>query len=76
MPERRSSCARDVCPVFKAYPFTKLKRTSTLLIDRVNGRTIRIHFNRQTQSAFVTNASGKPIPIVTAFHFAWYTFHP
>jgi len=66
----------EVDGVFKAYPFGELQKLHKPLADRVNGQKVLIHFNPQAQSAFATDADGTPMPSVTAFWFAWYTFHP
>ncbi|MDA2911483.1 DUF3179 domain-containing protein [Nitrospiraceae bacterium AH_259_D15_M11_P09] len=66
----------EVDGAFKAYPFVELQKLHKPLADRVNGQKVLIHFNPQAQSAFATDADGKPMPSVTAFWFAWYAFHP
>ncbi|MBI4400724.1 MAG: DUF3179 domain-containing protein [Nitrospirae bacterium] len=66
----------EVNGVFKAYPFSELKKLKGLLSDQVNGQKVRIHFNPRAQSASVTDTDGKPMPSMMAFWFAWYAFHP
>ena len=61
---------------FKAYAFSELKRTGGTVTDRINGRRILVHFNRQARSASITDENGKALPSVMAYWFAWYTFHP
>lgn len=60
----------------KAYPFTELAKRLGEFTDTLNGRALRIHFDSQSQTAFITDDQGKPIPSVTGFWFAWYAFHP
>jgi hypothetical protein len=66
----------EVNRVFKAYPFSELRKLRALLSNEVNGRTTQIRFKPETTSATATDADGKPIPSVMAFWFAWYAFHP
>lgn len=66
----------EVNGAFKAYPFTELKKVKTPLTDRVNGRTIQVHFNPRARSASITDGDGKSLPSMMAFWFAWYAFHP
>lgn len=61
---------------FKAYAFSELERTDGTVTDRLNGQTLRIHFNREARSASVSDEQGKVLPSVMAYWFAWYTFHP
>ncbi|MGE3151994.1 MAG: DUF3179 domain-containing protein [Nitrospiraceae bacterium] len=66
----------EINGVTKAYPFSELKNTRPPIIDQVGGRSITIRFNRQSRSASVLDADGKPLPSIMAFWFAWYAFHP
>lgn len=66
----------EVNGVFKAYPFTELKKVRGVVRDQVNGQIVQIHFNSRAQSAFATDADGRSLPSVMAFWFAWYAFHP
>ena len=61
---------------FKAYPFSELQKVDGPLTDQVKGRKVRIEFNNLEKSASAREASGKPLPSVMAFWFAWYAFHP
>jgi hypothetical protein len=62
--------------VYKAYPFQELTKIKGPLLDEVNGQKVRIHYNAQARTAFVTGLDEKPMPSLMAFWFAWYTFHP
>ena len=61
---------------FKAYPFVELARTSGVIHDTVNGRTIKVVFDAENASAVAFDAAGKELPSVTGFWFAWVAFHP
>ena len=65
--------------VDKAYPFAALARrvdSGGVLRDRVGGQPVTIRFDAAHRSARVEDASGKLLPSVTAFWFAWAAFHP
>ncbi len=62
--------------IAKAYPFSELKKANSPLHDEVNGQRVTIQFHADAQSASAFDASGKPLPTVMAFWFAWYAFHP
>lgn len=62
--------------VTKAYPFSELKKAHSPIIDQIGGRSMTIRFDKQSRSASVLDADGKPIPSIMAFWFAWYAFHP
>ena len=44
--------------------------------DQLGGQRIRIQFDRQARSAEAYDASGRLLPTITAFWFAWVAFHP
>lgn len=63
--------------VFKAYPFVELNSYGkTEFKDSVNGRQFTIFWDSESQSGTVHDDTGKTVPIIQAFWFAWYTFHP
>jgi len=66
----------EVNGMFKAYPFSELKKVQGAVHERVNGKRVRIVYNAHSQSASAMDGTGKPLPSVMAFWFAWYTFHP
>lgn len=35
-----------------------------------------IYFNMETLSGRVDDMNGKPYPLLSAYWFAWFTFHP
>ena len=62
--------------IFKAYPFSELKKSEGPVHDQIHGQQVHITFNAKANSASATDVAGKPLPSVMAFWFAWYTFHP
>ena len=63
--------------IFKAYPFIELNRHGqTEFKERVNGQTYTIQWNAEHQSGQILDDTGKPIPTITGFWFAWFAFHP
>lgn len=62
---------------FKAYPFTELSRNDSPRInDSIAGRRISIEFDRENRSATAFDDSGRILPAVTSYWFAWHGFHP
>jgi len=66
----------EVEGIFKAYPFSLLKKVKGPVHDHINGQEIQITFNAKARSASAIDGAGTPLPSVMAFWFAWYTFHP
>lgn len=66
----------EVNGVFKAYPFSELGKVKSPLTDTVNGMPLLIHFDMKTLSGRVEDIKGKPYPVLSAYWFAWFTFHP
>ncbi len=62
--------------VFKAYPMTELSKSSSPLLDNVNGQPVKIYFDSASRSGRIEDEKGMAIPSLTAFWFAWFTFHP
>lgn len=63
--------------VHKAYAFSKLSEAESLpKSDMVNGSEIRIHYNKESNSAKITDKEGNLLNGTTLFWFAWFAFHP
>lgn len=61
----------------KAYPLAVLRGSKTPLEDRVGGKTVKIIYDPEADSAHVIDAqSGELLPSMVAYWFAWATFHP
>lgn len=60
----------------KAYPFMELARTPGEIIDRIGGKTIRVRYSAEHQSAEALDEAGRPLVTITLFWFAWAAFHP
>ncbi|MBK6296065.1 MAG: DUF3179 domain-containing protein [Rhodoferax sp.] len=63
----------------KAYPFSVLARRVDAkgeLLDSVGGKSLRVRYDAAHGTAEVVDASGRPVPSVMAFWFAWVAFHP
>ena len=62
---------------FIAFPFVELnKNTSTSIKGELNGQAYLLNWNKEQQSARVTDNQGNELAVIQAFWFAWYTFHP
>lgn len=62
--------------VKKAYSFSRLKKQGASFEDEVAGRKVVIHFDRRSDSAYASTASGEPVPSLVTFWFAWVDFYP
>lgn len=63
--------------ISKAYPFIKLRAyDKQCFTDKIADQTIRIEWDDANNSAWITDADGEPLPSLTSFWFAWFTFHP
>ncbi len=61
----------------KAYPLSALRLLTQPLKDTVGGKALTITYQHEGWSVTVAEtATGKPLPAVTAYWFAWATFHP
>jgi hypothetical protein len=62
---------------FKAYPFSEIDKVGQAeFSDRFAGRVVTIHWDKASQQVKITAASGKVIPAIEGFWFAWFAFHP
>jgi len=62
--------------VDKAYPYSELSRSKGTVDDVVGGQKIRIVWSEASQSAYVLDSDGQQLPTVSAYWFAWFSFHP
>ena len=62
---------------FKAYPFSEIDKAGKQQInDRFAGEDITIHWDRENQSAYLSDANGQQLAAIEGFWFAWFAFHP
>ena len=61
---------------FKAYPFAELAKVESPVEDSFGGRDLVVVFDATTRSGEIRDSSGKPLPSINSFWFAWYAFHP
>ncbi len=61
---------------FKAYPFSELAKAKQPVTDELNGVSLQVIFDKQSQTAVIRDQKGKELPSVVGFWFAWYAFHP
>ena len=60
-----------------AFPFAELQKNDQALFDYVfEGRKVKIHWDRDNQSAWVADDQGQILPSTLLFWFAWYAFYP
>ena len=61
---------------YKAYPFSELRKSGSIVHDSISGTAVVVHFDEQNDTARITNSLGEELPHITTFWFAWYAFHP
>lgn len=62
---------------YKAWPFSEIDKAGKAVFDdRFAGQVLTIHWDKRNQQAKITDASGKILPTIESFWFAWYAFHP
>jgi len=61
---------------FKAYPFSELERAGAVVQDTLAGQQIVVHYDVVNRKADAVDESGRSLPGMTAYWFAWYAFHP
>ncbi len=61
---------------FKAYPFAELAKVESPLKDSFGGQDLVVVFDAATRSGEIRDDSGRPLPSINSFWFAWYAFHP
>lgn len=59
----------------KAYPFSILATSTLLIYDRIGATELIIEYNPAARSARIMDTSGRTVPAVTAYWFAWAAFH-
>lgn len=75
-PKKEKVIGVEIKGAYKAYPFSRLGKTSGRITDTFQGKTLRIDYNKKTETARITDAKGEDIPAVTLYWFAWFAFHP
>lgn len=60
----------------KAYPFSVLAKSKQPIHDRIGELKLIVEYNPTSRSARIADASGRTVPAVTAYWFAWAAFHP
>ncbi len=60
----------------KAYAFSELKNAPRRFTDRLGSEEIKIVYEAEYRTTQVFDSSGKEIPSVVSYWFAWSAFHP
>ncbi|MEE9326142.1 MAG: DUF3179 domain-containing protein [Cocleimonas sp.] len=61
----------------KVYPFSELAKTKkNSLNDNFAGKQFKLTFDVENRDGSIKDSSGKVIPSINTFWFAWYAFHP
>ncbi len=62
--------------VDKAYPYSELAQSAAEFEDVVGGKKVRLVWSEAAQSVYALDMKGQQLPSVTAYWFAWFSFHP
>ncbi len=66
----------EVSGVHKAYPFSSLKKKPAQFADQVGNNALVVHFDKKSETAYVSDQTGVLWPSITVFWFAWLDFYP
>ena len=66
----------EVSGIHKAYPFAILKKKHAQFADQVNNKALIVHFDKKSETAYVSDQTGVAWPSITVFWFAWQDFYP
>lgn len=66
----------EVSGIHKAYPFSILKRKPAQFADQVGDKALVIHFDKKSETAYVSDKNGAVWPSIALFWFAWQDFYP
>ena len=65
----------EVNGLAKAYPFSELAKVKSPFKDKVGKKNVVVNFDAQSRTAIIKDVSGKELPSVVGFWFAWHAFH-
>jgi hypothetical protein len=60
----------------KAYALSVLKKNPGILRDYVAGKPVQIEVSSEGEIVEVRDSTGKSIPVIFSYWFAWQAFHP
>lgn len=75
LPLKSKVIGLEVDGKYKAYPFSMLKSSNTVVEDYFNGMKVRISFNAENESFVMTDEDGALLPVVVSYWYAWYAYH-
>jgi hypothetical protein len=76
LPEKELVLGIEIDGERKAYPLMKLKRSPSPLTDTLNGRTLKIYYDKGSGETYAADKSGREIPTLVTYWFVWYGFYP
>lgn len=75
LPEKELVLGIEVEGITRAYPFSILRKIKTPFNDTISGKTVTIHFDRESEEAYVTDKDMKRLPGIVSYWFVWYSFN-
>jgi len=61
---------------FRAYPFSELRKSPQPFADGFQGQEFEVRYDKKNDTASIVSAGGDELPVLIAYWFAWYAFHP
>lgn len=58
------------------YPFVELRKIPTPMEDSLADQPLRVFFDEQAPTAWITDGDGQLLPAILAYRWAWLEFHP
>jgi hypothetical protein len=59
----------------KAYPFSELAQVKSPFKDKIGKKKVYVSYDAKSRTATFKDTSGKELPSVVGFWFAWHAFH-
>lgn len=75
LPEKELVLGVEMEGAKKAYPLSVLRNIKTPFDDEISGHNITIHFDRESEEAYVTEKERR-LNGTVSYWFVWYSFHP
>ncbi len=76
LPEKELVLGIEIKGRQRAYPFSVLRKAVSPVEDTLAGERLKVYFERDSEEAYATLASGRRVPGLVSYWFVWYSFHP
>ena len=76
LPEKELVLGIEYEGIKKAYPLSLLKNLKPPLKDKILGKEITIHFDKDVEEVYGIDENDERIQGIVTYWFVWYDFHP